>query len=77
MVCYLFLSLLTCVLVFSVISDSCDPIDCSLPAPLSMGLFLERTLEWVAFSFSGDLLNSGIKPLSLASPALAGRFFYP
>ena len=29
-------------------------------------------LEWMAVSFSGDLLDPGIEP---ASPALAGRFF--
>ena len=27
------------------------------------------------FSTSGDLPNPGIEPVSLASPALAGRFF--
>jgi len=29
----------------------------------------------LAFLPPGDLPNSGIKPVSLASPALAGRFF--
>ena len=31
------------------------------------GIFQERILEWVAISFSRDLLNPGIKP---TSPAL-------
>ena len=34
-----------------------------------------RILEWVAMSFSRDLPDPGIKPMSLMSPALAGRFF--
>ena len=32
-------------------------------------------LEWVAISFSRNLPDPGIELLSLASPALAGRFF--
>ena len=32
-------------------------------------------LEWVAISFSRNLPGPGIELLSLASPALAGRFF--
>ena len=32
-------------------------------------------MEWVAISYSRDLLDPGIKPVSLASPALAGSFF--
>ena len=39
------------------------------------GIFQARILEWVAFSFSGDLPDLGIKPMSLASPALALEFF--
>ena len=34
-----------------------------------------RILEWVAMPFSLDLPNPGIKPVTLMSPALAGRFF--
>ena len=34
-----------------------------------------RTLEGVPFPSPGDLPNAGIKLASLASPALAGRFF--
>ena len=30
-------------------------------------------LSWLPFSSLGELLDSGIKPMS---PALAGRFFY-
>ena len=53
----------------------CNPRTVALQAPLSMGFFPARILEWVAFSFSGDLLNPEIKPLSPASPALTGGFF--
>ena len=34
-------------------------------------------LEWVTISCSRDLLDPGIKPTSLRSPALAGKFFTP
>ena len=42
--------------------------------PLSMGF--SRQDYWSGFPFPtpGDLLNPGIKPLSLVSPALAGGF---
>ena len=44
-------------------------------APLSGGF--SRPEYWSGFSHSppGDLLDSGIEPLSLTSPALAGSFF--
>ena len=32
-------------------------------------------LEWVAVSYSRESFNPGIKPASLVSPVLAGRFF--
>ena len=44
-------------------------------APLSMGFSRPRMLQWVAMPFSRNLLDPGIKPVSLMSPALAGRFF--
>ena len=34
-----------------------------------------QNMEWVVISYSRDLPDSGIKPESLTSPALAGRFF--
>ena len=34
------------------------------------GILQARILEWVAFPFSKDLPNPGIKPMSLTSPAL-------
>ena len=33
-------------------SDSCDPVDCSLPGFSVHGIFQARVLEWVAISFS-------------------------
>ena len=50
----------------------CDPMDCSLPSSSVHGISQARVLKWVAISFSRDLPNPGIKPVS---PALAGRFF--
>ena len=44
-------------------------------APLSTGILQARILEWVAISYSRDLSGPGIKPMSLMSFALAGRFF--
>ena len=53
----------------------CDPVDCILPGSFVHRIFQARILEWVAISYSRDLPDSGIKPSSLASPALAGGFF--
>ena len=53
-------------------SDSCNPIDCSLSGSFVHGISQARTLEWVAISLSRDLPDLEIK---LASPALAGGFF--
>ena len=36
----------------SVMSDSCDPMDCSLPASSVHGIFQARILDWVATFFS-------------------------
>ena len=45
-------------------------------APLSMIFFSKpRIPEWVAISFSRDLPDPGVKLMSPASLALAGRFF--
>ena len=54
----------------------CDSMDCSLPGSTVHGILQARILEWVAMlSLQGDPANSGVKPESLTSPALAGRFF--
>ena len=44
-------------------------------APLSMGLSRQEYWSRLPFPSPGDLPNPGIKPTSLTSPALAGRFF--
>ena len=47
----------------------CNPVDCSLPASLSMGFF-SKTLECVAMPFPGSLPHPGIESMSPAAPAL-------
>ena len=41
-----------CVLSLSVVSDSCDLVDCSLPGSSSLEILRARILEWVAMSYS-------------------------
>ena len=52
----------------------CNPMDCSLPGSSVHEILQARTLEWVTLPSSGDLPDPGIDPVSLTSPALAGRF---
>ena len=59
----------------------CDPMDYSLPGSSLHGIFQARVLEWIAVSFSGDLLDPGIEPVFLESPtffiiALPGKPLY-
>ena len=49
--------------------------DYSLSGSSVHGISQARTLEQVAISHSRDLPDPGIEPMSLASPALVGRFF--
>ena len=49
---------------FSVVSDSCNPMDCSPPGSSVHGILQARILEWVAMPTSGELPNPGIKPRS-------------
>ena len=53
----------------------CDPTGCSPRGSSVHGGFQATILEWLAISSSRALPNSGIKPGSLVSPAVAGRFF--
>ena len=53
----------------------CDSMHRSPPGSSVHGIFQARILEWVVISFSGHLPDPGIKLVSLASPALAGRVF--
>ena len=42
----------------SVVSDSGDPMDCSLPGSSIHGIFQARVLEWGAIAFSEVVLKS-------------------
>ena len=54
----------------------CDPIEYSQPGLSVHGILEARILEWDAMSSPpGDLPDLIIKPQTLTSPALAGRFF--
>ena len=53
----------------------CNAMDCNPPGSSVHGILQARMLEWVAMPSSRGLPNPGIKPTSLTSPALAGRFF--
>ena len=54
----------------------CNPMDCSLLGLCVHGILQARIQErGVPFPPPGDFPNPGIKPMSLTSPALAGRFF--
>ena len=52
-----------------------DPMVCSPQAPLSMGFSRQEYWSGLPCSSPGDLPNPGIKPSSLPSPSLSGRFF--
>ena len=59
-----------------VVTDSCDPVDYSLPGSSVHGVLQSRILEWVTtLSFRGSYYL-GIEPTSLRSPALPGGFFF-
>ena len=65
---------------FSSVAQSCptlcNPMDCiARQAPLSMGFFRQEYWSGLPCPPTGDLSDSGIKPASLTSPALAGMFF--
>ena len=53
----------------------CNPMDCSHQAPLFMGFSRQEYWNGLPCPPPGDLPDSGIKPMSLTSPALAGEFF--
>ena len=55
------------------LEQSCDPRDCSLPG--SMGFSRQEYWSRLLFPPPGDLFNPRIEPESLASPAIADRFF--
>ena len=52
----------------------CDPMDLAPQAPLCMGFSRQEYWSGLPFLPPGNLPDPGIKPTSLMSPALAGRF---
>ena len=48
----------------------CSPMDYSLPGSSTHGISQGRILEWVAISSPRSLPDPGMKPVSLAHPAL-------
>ena len=64
-----------CVFSHSVVSDSVTPWTVACQAPLSAEFSRQEYWSGVPFPSLGDLPDPGSKPLSLAFPALAGRFF--
>ena len=56
-------------------STLCDPMDCSLQAPLSIGFSRQEYWSRLPCPPAGDLPNPGIKPVTLKSLAITGRFF--
>ena len=58
----------------SVVSDSVTLCRVACQTLHSMGFFQARRLEWAALLCSKGSSDPGIKPVSLMSPALAGRF---
>ena len=55
----------------SVVSDSSDPMDCSLPGSSVHGIFYAKVLEWGAIAFSGLQTWNLIKPWSWVSNLLS------
>ena len=47
----------------------------AVQASLSMGFSMQEYWSWLPFPTPGDLLDPGIQPASLVSPALAAKFF--
>ena len=49
--------------------------DCTYQTPLTMGFTRQEYWSGLTFPTPGDLLEPGMDPKSLTSPALAGGFF--
>ena len=58
-----------CVLVAQSCAALCDPVDCSLQAPLSMEFSRQEYWSELPFPSPGDLPNPGIEPQSLTLQA--------
>ena len=64
-----------CCVVCSVMSDSANPWAVTHQTPLPMEFSRQEYWNGLPFPHPGDRPDPGIKPTSLASPALADRFF--
>ena len=53
----------------------CDSVDCSRRAPLSLKFSRQESWSGLPLPPQGNLPKPRIQPISVASPALAGRFF--
>ena len=60
---------------FSCVQLFVTPWTVACRAPMSVGLPRQEYWSGLPFPSPGDLSDSGIKPVSLTSPALEGRFF--
>ena len=54
-----------------VVSDSFDPLDCSLPGSSVHEISQAGILEWVAISFSRGSSDPGLEPMSPASQVVS------
>ena len=59
----------------SVLSDSCDPMDCSWPGSSVHGILQARVLEWFALPSSRGSSQPRDQTQIPISPALTSRFF--
>ena len=64
-----------CVRACSVVSNSATPWTTARQALLSTGFLRQEHCSRLSCPPTGDLPNPGLKPMSLASPALVGGFF--
>ena len=64
-----------CVQAGSVLLDSATPWTVACQAPLAMEFTRQEYWTGLSFPTSGDLLDPGIEPTSLAPPVLVGGFF--
>ena len=62
------------VCVCPVVSDSCDPRDCSLPGSSVHGISQSRIREWVAISYSGGSSRPGNWTRASRVSCTGGRF---
>ena len=67
-------SLLCASLVTQLCPALCEPVNCSLPGSFVHGIFQQGSWSGLPFPPPGDRPYPGMEPISLASPALTGRF---